>query len=68
MGFLTKKDIKELTGYSCNSKAIKVMKRQGIGFVTDMNGNIKTTWNAVNTALINSHGNRAHSPDFSHIQ
>jgi len=62
MGFLTKKDLKELTGYSSNNKAIQVLTRQGIGFVTDVNGNIRTTWEAVNAVLI---GNTpAALPDF----
>jgi len=68
MGFLTKNDLKELTGYSSNNKAIEVLVRQGIGFVTDVNGNIKTTWEAVNAALINSHEGRTFTPNFSHLE
>lgn len=68
MRFLTKNDIKELTGYSNSSKAIEVLTRQGIGYVTDINGNIKTTWDAVNAALINSHQSNTATPDFSHLK
>jgi len=62
MGFLTKKELKDLTGYSTNNKVIEVLLRQGIGFVTDVNGNIKTTWEAVNTVLIGNHA--ATMPNF----
>ncbi len=62
MGFLSKNDLKELTGYSSNNKAIQVLTRQGIGFVTDVNGNIKTTWEAVNAVLIGNHA--ATTPNF----
>lgn len=67
MAFLSKQDLKELTGYSNNAKAIEMLTRQGIGFVTDVHGNIKTTWEAVNAALINSHNYKNSQPDFSHI-
>lgn len=68
MTLLTKQDIKELTGYSSNAKAIEVLTRQGIGFVTDVHGNIKTTWDAVNTALIRTNNNETNLPDFSHLR
>lgn len=67
MKFLTKQDIKVLTGYSNNAKAIEILTRQGIGFVTDVHGNIKTTWDAVNAALIKSSDNESTEPNFDLI-
>lgn len=68
MKFLSKQEIKELTGYTSSAKAIEVLTRQGIGFVTDVHGNIKTTWDAVNAVLIDSRENESIQPNFSHLR
>ncbi len=68
MQFLTKNEIKDLTGYTSSAKAIEVLTRQGIGFVTDINGNVKTTWDAVNAVLINKKDNEAYEPNFDNFR
>lgn len=60
---LESKDLERLTGYKSNVKIASTLTRQGIGFVSDKDGNIKTTWQAVNAVLI---GNKSAAlPDFS---
>ncbi|MBL4574838.1 MAG: DUF4224 domain-containing protein [Opitutaceae bacterium] len=68
MKFLTKHELKELTGYSSSSKAKEVLTRQGIGFVTDAQGRIKTTPEAVNAALINTKETQVYEPNFNNFK
>lgn len=59
---LSKEELKELTGYTDGNKIKKVLTCQGIGFVTDRNGRVKTTWDAVNAVLI--HDQTIAGPNF----
>jgi len=56
---LNKEELKELTGYSEQDKIKGVLMRQGIGFVSDKDGRVKTTWAAYDSSLKNqSKGNK----------
>ena len=62
---LNEDELETLTGYKTSVKVAQTLRRQGIGFVSDKNGKVRTTWTAVNAVLI---GNQtAVQPDLSSL-
>jgi len=60
---LNKNELKELTGYSEQEKIKTVLQKQGIGFVSDKDGKVKTTWVTVDAALASNQS--AAMPNFA---
>ena len=58
-------ELQELTGYKSPEKVAATLRRQGIGFVSDKDGRVRTTWTAVNAVLIG--GQTAVQPDLSSL-
>jgi hypothetical protein len=49
---LSPDDLIELTGSKNPGKQIEVLAKHGIKFITRTDGKIRTTWQAVNTVLL----------------
>lgn len=48
---LSKEELKDFTGFTHAHKQKEILAAHGIGFVVNGKGEIKTTWQAVNSAL-----------------
>lgn len=63
MTILSKDDLKDLTGASQRSRQMQFLIKNKINFFNDVNGNIKTTVEAVNAALIGVASNSLAIPE-----
>jgi len=59
---LTQDEITELTGSKRLRTQIFVLSENQIGFIVRYDGKLSTTWDAVNSALINSETEKEQTP------
>jgi hypothetical protein len=59
---LTQDEITELTGSKRLRTQIFVLSENQIGFIVRYDGKLSTTWDAVNSALINSETEKEQAP------
>lgn len=65
---LSTTDLEELTGYKSPDKQAEVLITMGVGFGRGRFGHIKTTWQAVNHALIGEqNGTKVVGPNLEHL-
>ncbi|MBE0434829.1 MAG: DUF4224 domain-containing protein [Methylomicrobium sp.] len=65
---VTQDDLIELTGSKLPRKQIEILSRHGIRFITRTDGKIRTTWNAVDSALKQEQKYQEQEPDLDFLR